>query len=64
MNEKYGFLISQSDIDRHNREEGQGRWLVINGKVYDVEPLAMQVSIVALKFISTNICHLTGTLWG
>ena len=41
--EKCGIFITQEEMDRHNKEEGKGRWLVINGKIYDIEPLAMQV---------------------
>lgn len=36
-------VVTKSDIEKHN-SEGEGKWLIINGKVYDVEQLSIQVS--------------------
>ena len=35
-------VVSQEDIDNHNKEGGM--WIIINSRVYDVQPLAFQVS--------------------
>ena len=43
--DKGRMIITQDEIDRHNKE-GKGAWLIINNKVYDVESLAMQVRYV------------------
>lgn len=60
--EKCGIFITQEEMDRHNKEEGKGRWLVINGKIYDIEPLAMQVHYYL--YITVHILHVfVGTLW-
>ena len=34
-------VISQEDIDNHNKEGGA--WVIIHGKVYDVQSLSTQV---------------------
>ena len=36
-----GIILSQEDIDNHNKEDGS--WAIIHGKVYDVQSLALQV---------------------
>ena len=42
MGEDGLLLITPEDIRKHNTEKS-GSWLVIAGKVYDVESLSMQV---------------------
>ncbi|XP_019851476.1 PREDICTED: E3 ubiquitin-protein ligase HERC2-like [Amphimedon queenslandica] len=39
-------VVTKSDIEKHNSEEGEGKWLIIKGKVYDGEQLASQVSLL------------------
>lgn len=53
-------VISQEDIDNHNREGGA--WVIIHGKVYDVQSLSTQVHtcrMVALTSVGGHYVH-----WG
>ena len=52
-------VISQEDIDNHNREGGA--WVIIHGKVYDVQSLSTQVRtcrMVALTLVGGHCVHL------
>ena len=44
--DKGSVVITKEDLDRHNKGGGNGAWIIIHGKVYDVESLAMQVWII------------------
>ena len=43
-----GGVVSQEDIDNHNKEGGY--WIILHGKVYDIEPLAMQVGRIDIHW--------------
>jgi len=57
-------VISQEDIDNHNREGGA--WVIIHGKVYDVQSLSTQVRtcrMVALTSVGGDSMSVHVTLY-
>ena len=60
MGEDGLLLITPEDIRKHNTEKS-GSWLVIAGKVYDVESLSMQVIELLLATCKWEQCTHTHT---